>query len=29
MLAVDAQKQAIFSLLRCNRVVSGASIVIE
>jgi hypothetical protein len=29
MVAVDAQKQAIFRLLRCNRVVSVASIVIE
>jgi hypothetical protein len=29
MVAVDAQKQAIFSLLPCRRVVSGARIVIE
>jgi hypothetical protein len=28
-VAVDAEKQAIFSLLRCNPVVSGARIVIE
>jgi hypothetical protein len=29
VVAVDAQKQAIFSLFGCNRVVSGARIVIE